>query len=135
MKGSNEIRSHVLNMPNDHKRKYTNYDRIKKNESKPCLSKGSTLATPILDSIVTDVLESTERSLINLSPRFLPYIYAQNGIEKVKHMIKSEKFNQSTFSLPILRKNSSVNILADSRLMSQNLSLFRMKSVELPNND
>ena len=34
MKGSNEIRSHVLNMPNDHKRKYTNYDRIKKNESK-----------------------------------------------------------------------------------------------------
>ncbi|CAG9326802.1 unnamed protein product [Blepharisma stoltei] len=68
------------------------------------------------------------------SSKYLPFIYAQNGLETPNEIMQNLKLRRDCI-IPISRKKSSVNLLADYKQQSQNSEFhkrhksFMMQSV------
>lgn len=65
------------------------------------------------------------------SEKFLPYIYAQNGLEKTKELMPEFKYTRE-FILPVSRKECSVDILQEFKSKNSPLDLIsRCRSYEI----
>ena len=136
MKRQNELRSFVLNMPCGMRRTCVNFEKEKINKKQLLLcsnySKGSTMiATPITDFNVSESSQGYEKPKSKSSLGFLPYIYAQNGIDSLKAILKSEKHYETIDSLPLVRKQSTTTLVIRSPPKANSLFLSRYKSLEI----
>lgn len=71
----------------------------------------------------------TDRQL-EFNITYLPYIYAQNGYNKLRSILKAFKHKNSTDSLPITRKPRELDILSEEE-KSSNQEFVRVKSMEV----
>jgi hypothetical protein len=132
MKGKQFVRSYIFDVP------YGKYSNCKEaNLKKPNTNKNHikelnlriiTSATALsTEESLAETNENTEKANSNFPMKFLPYIYAQNGLRYVENILRPEKDLKSVNSLPLVRKESSIFLLEEK---SKNLS-SRMKSNEV----
>ena len=134
MKRRDTIRSYVLDMPQEEKMNTNTSGYGFKNQKilLRLFSKmhGNNIASPHTEFTTTQSSEGLEKHDIEFTMRYLPYIYAQNGISYIQNILKTQKKYQNVVSLPILRKKSSVN-LVNKNNQKKSVKNFHMKSFDL----
>jgi hypothetical protein len=134
MHEQNKVRSYVFGFPSTSQ---TQLPKIKqKIGSKPRLNQvkiqrlnsHNTYLSCDASTAVTDEI-SSKHTQKNVSHKFLPYIYAQNGSEYLKNVLRNEGSRNNADSLPLVRKEYSLNLVPQEEIEQEKFGL-RVRSVE-----
>ena len=136
MKKQEKIHSFVFNVPLCNKfgklPLLNNPDKIKNLKSLPKNLKESTDHGSPFDEISSEKLTPRSEISTQSTPiKFLPYIYAQNGLKGVRAMLSPEKFNKNIDILPLARKESTYDIINVESNSTSIKTYSRVRSLEL----